>query len=70
MVQNGKPGELGESYDQVVTLLRSYYLIGYDPDRLGSPEQTPSGGRPRWHDVTVALRRPNFEPLVRPGYYR
>ncbi|MCS5704204.1 MAG: VWA domain-containing protein [Acidobacteria bacterium] len=70
MVQNGKPGELGESYDQVVSLLRSYYLIGYSPDRLGSPEQTQSGGRPRWHDVTVALRRPNFEPLVRPGYYR
>lgn len=70
MIHNDKPGELGKSYDQVVTLLRSYYLIGYDPDRLGSSEKTLTGGRPRWHDVTVALRRPNFETLVRPGYYR
>ena len=22
------------------------------------------------HDVQVDLRRPNFQPLVRPGYYR
>ncbi len=70
MIQNSRPGELGESYDQVVTLLRSYYLIGYDPDRLGATAETPSGGRPRWHAVTVTLRRPNFESLVRPGYYR
>lgn len=70
MIRNGRPGELGESYDQVVTLLRSYYLIGYDPDRQEDTAATSPGGRPRWHDVTVTLRRPNFEPLVRPGYYR
>jgi len=70
MIQNGRPGELGESYDQVVTLLRSYYLIGYNPDRMEATAGTPAAGRSRWHAVTVTLRRPNFEPLVRPGYYR
>jgi len=67
MIENTRPGELGESYDQVVTLLRSYYLIGYDPGISGAH---PEGGRARWHDVRVELRRPNFEALVRPGYYR
>lgn len=67
MIENTRPGELGESYDQVVTLLRSYYLIGYDPGISGAH---PDGGRARWHDVRVELRRPNFEALVRPGYYR
>ena len=70
MIRNGRPGELGEAYDEVVTLLRSYYLIGYEPDRLGATAETPPGGRPRWHAVAVTLRRPNFETLVRPGYYR
>jgi VWFA-related protein len=70
MIQNGRPGELGESYDQVVTLLRSYYLIGYVPSGRGDSVESSPGGRPRWHDVAVTLRRPNFEPLVRPGYYR
>ncbi|MGD8817177.1 MAG: VWA domain-containing protein [Acidobacteriota bacterium] len=67
LIENTRPGELGASYDQVVTLLRSYYLLGYDPG-ISGPH--PSGGRARWHDVRVELRRPNFEALVRPGYYR
>jgi len=66
LVENTRPGRLGEAYDEVVTLLRSYYLIGYDPGFAG---EVP-GDRPRWHDIRVELRRPNFEPLVRPGYYR
>lgn len=67
LIQNTRQGELAAAYDEVVTLLRSYYLIGYDP---GSQLAVGNNGRPRWHDVRVALRRPNFEPLVRPGYYR
>jgi hypothetical protein len=67
LIENTRPGELGDSYDQVVRLLRSYYLIGYDPGISGAH---PDGGRARWHDVRVELRRPNFEALVRPGYYR
>jgi hypothetical protein len=64
MIENTQPGQLGESYDQVVALLRSFYLIGYDPGSVAG------AAAPRWHDVRVDLRRPNFEPLVRPGYYR
>lgn len=66
LIENTQPGALAESFDEVVTLLRSYYLIGYNPGVTSSTE----GRRPRWHDVRVQLRRPNFEPLVRPGYYR
>jgi hypothetical protein len=65
LISNTSPGGLAESYDEVVTLLRSYYLIGYDP---GFADET--SGRARWHEVRVELRRPNFEALVRPGYYR
>jgi hypothetical protein len=67
LIANTQPGALAESYDEVVALLRSYYLIGYDP---GSTSPAEANGRARWHDVRVDLRRPNFEPLVRPGYYR
>ena len=67
LIQNTRQGELSAAYDEVVTLLRSYYLIGYDP---GAPAADGNPARPRWHDVRVELRRPNFEPLVRPGYYR
>ena len=70
MIESTGPGELGASYDEVVALLRSYYLIGYDPRAVPTPEGTVIGGEPRWHDVRVDLRRPNFESLVRPGYYR
>jgi hypothetical protein len=66
LITETAPGRVGEAYDEVVTLLRSFYLIGYDPgfDRNDPTEEG------RWHDVRVELRRPNFEPLVRPGYYR
>ena len=70
MVESTAPGRLVESYDQIVTLLRSYYLIGYDPGFEGGAGEGTAPARPRWHDVRVELRRPNFEPLVRPGYYR
>lgn len=70
MIENTGPGELGDSYDEVVALLRSYYLIGYDPRPVSTGEGAAAGGSPRWHDVRVDLRRPNFESLVRPGYYR
>ena len=69
VIESTRMGELGASYDEVVTLLRSYYLIGYDPRAVPTGEG-PVGGSPRWHDVRVDLRRPNFESLVRPGYYR
>lgn len=68
MIENTRPGQLAESYDEVVALLRSFYLIGYDPG--DSTHASSTGTTPRWHDVRVDLRRPNFEPLVRPGYYR
>lgn len=66
MIENTQPRALADSFDEVVALLRSYYLIGFDPGTVAPGE----GRRPRWHDVRVELRRPNFEPLVRPGYYR
>jgi hypothetical protein len=65
LIENPQPGALAESFDEVVTLLRAYYLIGYKPGTASTDTR-----RPRWHDVRVQLRRPNFEPLVRPGYYR
>jgi hypothetical protein len=65
LIENTQPGALAESFDEVVTLLRAYYLIGYKPGTASTDTR-----RPRWHDVRVQLRRPNFEPLVRPGYYR
>jgi len=67
MIASTQPGALASSYDEVVQLLRSYYLLGYEPDVDAT---SPASRRPRWHDVRVDLRRPNFEPLVRPGYYR
>ena len=70
MIENTAPERLAEAYDDVVTLLRSFYLIGYDPGPGGEAEGTLASGRARWHDVRVELRRPNFETLVRPGYYR
>jgi VWFA-related protein len=70
LIESTGQGELGDAYADVVALLRSYYLIGYDPGALSTGEGTAVGGSPRWHDVGVELRRPNFEPLVRPGYYR
>lgn len=70
MIESDRPGELADSYDEVVALLRSYYLIGYDPPAPPTGEGTAVGASPRWHDVRVELRRPNFESLVRPGYYR
>ncbi len=70
LIESTGPGELGDSYDEVVALLRSYYLIGYDPRAVPTGEGTAIDGEPRWHDVRVDLRRPNFESLVRPGYYR
>ena len=41
-----------------------------DPGPGAEAEGAPVSGRARWHDVRVELRRPNFETLVRPGYYR
>jgi hypothetical protein len=69
VIESTRMGELGDSYDEVVALLRSFYLIGYDPRAVPTGEG-PVAGSPRWHDVRVDLRRPNFESLVRPGYYR
>lgn len=67
LIENTRPDELASAYDEVVALLRTYYLIGYNPDGAAP---VPTSDRPRWHDVRVELRRPNFEALVRPGYYR
>jgi hypothetical protein len=67
LIESTRPGELASAYDEVVALLRTYYLIGYDPDGAAPAR---ASDRPRWHDVRVELRRPNFEALVRPGYYR
>ena len=70
LIENSTPDRLVEAYDDVVALLRSFYLVGYDPGPGGEAEGTLASGRARWHDVRVELRRPNFETLVRPGYYR
>ena len=70
MIENSTPDRLAEAYDDVVALLRAFYLIGYVPGPGGEAEGTLASGRARWHDVRVQLRRPNFETLVRPGYYR
>ncbi len=70
LIENSTPDRLAEAYDDVVALLRSFYLVGYDPGPGAEAEGAPVSGRARWHDVRVELRRPNFETLVRPGYYR
>lgn len=82
VIESFSPDKLRESYTNVVALLRSSYLLGYYPrtapvaaqygkakKRLPAPQGVHPKGL-RWHEVRVELRRPNFKPLVRPGYYR
>jgi len=80
LIESNSPDALQASYAEVVELLRSSYLLGYYPSAVAS--QASSERRPparvtegqevglQWHEVSVVLRRPNFRPLVRPGYYR
>ncbi len=85
MIESLAPARLRESYSNVVTMLRGSYLLGYDPTAKRAPQPdagvvagareplSPPPGqrrRPVWHEIQVELRRPNFEALVRPGYYR
>lgn len=59
--------ELGAAYDRVLGLVRSTYVLVYEPG-----EETPaSGDAPAsWHEVRVELRRPLLRAIARPGYYR
>jgi VWFA-related protein len=45
---------------------KGYYLIGYRPDAPPVDEKT---GRPRYHDLTVRVRRAGLRVRSREGYY-
>jgi len=58
---------LGESFDTVVQMLRSSYLVGYKP-----PDDTDAVARGGlvWHPVDITVPRRDVEVFARPGYYR
>ncbi|MFW6198244.1 MAG: VWA domain-containing protein [Acidobacteriota bacterium] len=61
VIETTSPEALGQAYDEVVTLLRASYLIGYRP-----PEDDESG----WHRVDVRITRPAYSVLHRERYRR
>lgn len=56
-----------EAFDEVVKMLRSSYLVGYN-----APPEDGSGGIAglSWHRVDVEIPEHDVELFVRPGYYR
>ena len=65
MMESETPTELHSVYSDVLSYLKSSYVLAYEPGvREGHPDQLV------WHDVQVELRRPTLRAIVRPGYYR
>ena len=67
--------ELGTAYDRILELLRSTYILAYQPHQTPSVGEAPTGAAPDpiregWHEVRVELRRPLLRTIVRAGYYR
>jgi len=58
--------ELGEAYDRVLGLVRSTYVLVYEPGAETDDVDAPAS----WHEIEVELRRPLLRAIARPGYYR
>jgi VWFA-related protein len=67
LILGGDSDTLGESFDTVVQMLRSSYLVGYKPPDV---DDAVSRGGLEWHPVDIAVPRREVEVFARPGYYR
>lgn len=61
VIESLDPSGLQSAYDDVVSLLRASYLVGYRP---------PHSDTPRWRAVEVRSRRPSYRLVHRERYHR
>lgn len=61
VIESVAPESLRAAYEDVVSLLRASYLIGYRADEPGEA---------RWREVSVRSRRPSYRLVHRDRYYR
>ncbi|MCH7824455.1 MAG: hypothetical protein IH849_06595 [Acidobacteria bacterium] len=66
IVGSGSETRLREAYDEIVTILRGSYLLGYYPQNRD--ESTPA--QTHEHHVEVKLRRSGLRVFARSEYYR
>ena len=61
------PATVRDAFDEVVKMLRSSYLVGYNqpPGKISDGIAGLS-----WHRVDVEIKHPDASLFVRPGYYR
>ena len=82
VLRSSGAAQLRQAYDEVLTLLRASYLLGYRPAPEpvaasvrqggdGGPLGEVSGPRgTRWRAVRMRVIQRNYRLLYRPGYYR
>lgn len=61
VIESVAPETLRDAYEDVVSLLRASYLIGYRADETAES---------RWREVSVRSRRPSYRLVYRERYYR
>lgn len=61
VIESVAADSLPAAYEDVVSLLRASYLLGYRAD---------DSGEPRWRDVSVRSRRPSYRLVHRERYHR
>jgi len=66
---SGSELQLREAYDEIITILRGSYLLGYYPQRAASSAPG-DGGVMHEHDVEVRVRREGLKVFARTDYYR
>ncbi len=66
LILGDRRDDVRQSFDAVVTMLRSSYLVGYQPPP--EADATLRGGL-AWHRVEVETVDDDWEIFVRPGYY-
>lgn len=68
VVGSGSETRLREAYDQIITILRGSYLLGYYPPRADGTQL--SGAAVHEHEVAVKVRRRGLEVFARTEYHR
>jgi VWFA-related protein len=63
---SGSENRLREAYDEIVTILRGSYLLGYYPLRSAAA----ASAAEHEHEVEVKVRRPGVEVYARSEYHR